>query len=55
MSINAFVDMPCIPQVTLKFITYTFLVHSGWLDFANFKVFVEDSADEHGPNGGLDF
>ena len=33
----------------------TLLVNSGWLDFTNFKVFVEFSADKHGLNGGLDF
>ena len=60
MSINAFVDVAasvtnisCIAQVTLKFINYTF--NSGWLDFSNFKVFVEFSADEHRLNGGPDF
>ena len=31
------------------------LVNNGWLDFSNFKVFVEISADEHGLNIGLDF
>ena len=30
-------------------------LHSGWLDFWNFKVFVEFSADEHGLNGGPGF
>ena len=58
VSINAFVEVAasvtnisCIAQVTLKFINYTLLVNSGWLDFSNFKVFVEFSADEHGLNG----
>ena len=62
MSINAFVEVAasvtnisCIAQVTLKFINYTLLVNNGWLDFSNFKVFVEFSADEHGLNGGPDF
>ena len=61
-SVNAFVEVAasvtnisCITQVTLKFINYTLLVNSGWLDFTNFKVFVEFSADKHGLNGGLDF
>ena len=48
-------DIYFIAQVTLKFINYTLLVNSGWLDFLNFKVFVEFSADEHGLNGGPDF
>ena len=62
VSVNAFVEVAtsvtnisCITQVTLKFINYTLLVNSGWLDFTNFKVFVEFSADKHGLNGGLDF
>ena len=62
VSINAFVDVAasvtnisCITQVTLKFINYTLLVNSGWLDFSNFKVFVECSSGEHRLNGGLDF
>jgi len=62
VSINAFVEVAasvtnisCIRQVTLKFINYTLLVNSGWLDFSNFKVLVEFSADEDGLNGGLDF
>ena len=48
-------NISCITQVTLKFINYTLLVNSGWLDFSNLKVFVEFSADEHGVNGGPDF
>ena len=62
MSINAFLEVAasvtnisCIAQVTLKFINYTLLVNRGWLDFSNFKVFVEFSAVEHGLNGGPDF
>ena len=62
VSINAFVEaaasvtnISCIAQVTLKFINYTLLVNSGWLDFSNFKVFVEFSSDEHRLNGGPDF
>ena len=62
VSVNAFVEVAvsvtnisCITQVTLKFINYTLLVNSGWLDFTNFEVFVEFSADKHGLNGGLDF
>ena len=62
MSINAFVEVAasvtnisCIAQVTLKFINYTLLVNRRWLDFADFQVFVEFSADEHGLNGGPDF
>jgi len=62
VSINAFVEVAtsvtnisCIRQVTLKFINYTLLVNSCWLDFSNFKVLVEFSADKHGLNGGLDF
>ena len=54
MSINAFVEVAasvtnisCIAQVTLKFLNYTSLVNSGWLDVSNFKDFVEFSADEH--------
>ena len=31
------------------------LVNNGWLDFSNFKVFVEFSADKHRLNGGPDF
>ena len=48
-------NISCIAQVTLKFINYTLLVNSGWLDFSNLNVFVEFSADEHGLNGGPDF
>ena len=48
-------NISCIAQVTFKFINYTLLVDSGWLDFSKFKVFVEFTADEHGLNGGLDF
>ena len=48
-------SISCIAQVTLKFINYTLLVNSGWLDFSKFKAFVEFSADEHGLNGGPDF
>ena len=48
-------NISCIAQVTLKVINYTLLVNSGWLDFSNFKVFVEFSADENGLNGGPDF
>ena len=48
-------NISCITQVTLKFINYTLLVNSGWLDLSNFKVLVEFSADEHGLNGGIDF
>jgi len=62
VSINVFVEVAasvtnisCITQVTLKFMNYTLLVNSGWLDFSNFKVLAEFSADEHGLNGGLDF
>ena len=62
MSINTFVEVAasvtnisCIAQVTLKFINYTLLVNRRWLDFSNFKVFVEFAADEHGLNGGPDF
>jgi len=62
VSINKFVEVAasvtnisCITQVTLKFINQALLVNSGWLDFSNFKVFVEFSADEHGLNCGLDF
>ena len=59
VSINTFVEVAaivtnisCIAQVTLKFINYTLLVDRRWLDFSNFKVFVEFYADEHGLNGG---
>jgi len=62
VSINAYVEVAttvtniaCITRVTLKFMNYTLLVNSGWLDFSNFKALVEFSADEHGLNGGLDF
>ena len=55
VSVNAFVEVAasvtnisCIAQVTLKFINYALLVNSGWLDFTNFKIFVEFTA-------GLDF
>ena len=47
VSINAFVEVAasvtnisCITQVTLKFINYTLLVNSGWLEFSKFKVLI---------------
>ena len=62
VSSNAFVEVAasvtnisCIAQVTFKFINETLLVNSGWLDFSNFKVFVEFSADKHRLNCGLEF
>ena len=48
-------NISCIAQVTLKFINYAMLVNSGWLDFTNFKIFVEFSAGKHRLNGDLDF
>ena len=39
--------MSCITHVTFKFLSWALLVNSGWLDFSNFKVFVDFSADEH--------
>ena len=62
LSINAFVEVAasitnicCIAQVTLKFVNLTLLVNNGWLDFSNFKIFVELFADENELNCGLDF
>jgi len=62
VSIGAFVEvatgvanMSCITWVALRFINWALLVDSGWLDFSNFGVFVEFSADEHGLNCGLNF
>ena len=48
-------QIPCIAQVTLKLISYTLLVNSGWLYFSNFKIVIEFLADEYELNGGLDF
>ena len=47
-------NISCIAQVTFKFINETLLINSGRLDFSNFKVFVEFSADEHRLNCGLE-